>query len=292
VLNLKSLISDYTRICTFILISAVCAIAAAPARAAETELDQGYRHMYNLEFAQAHQSFAEWQGLHPEDPMAPASDAAAHLFSEFDRMHILQSEFFTHDQHFTTDHKVTPDSAVKRKFEADLDAARKLSSRAPSDPNSMFAALLASGLHSDYLALVDKRYAAAFQEMKEARLEAERLLAADPDYSDAWVAVGVENYMLSVKPAPVRWLLRLAGGQTDRALGVQKLKLAGEKGHYLGPFARLLLAVASLRDKDIGHASDLMERLAREYPNNPLYVQELARMRSASPAMHAAGVAR
>lgn len=248
--------------------------------------------MYTLEFAQAHRSFAEWQSLHPGDPMAPASDAAAYLFSEFDRMHILQSEFFTHDQHFTTDHKITPDPELKRKFEADLAAARELASRAPSDHNSMFAAVLATGLHSDYLALVEKRYAAAFQEMKTARLGAERLLAADPGYSDAWVPVGVENYMLSVKPAPVRWLLRLAGGETDRALGIQKLKLAAEKGHYLAPFAQLLLAVASLRDKDVGHARDLLEKLMQEYPNNPLYVQELARMRSATPAVATTGVSR
>ena len=277
---------------SFTLISALCAIAASPAWPAETALEQGYRHMYNLEFAQAHQSFAEWQSLHPDDPMAPASDAAAYLFSEFDRMHILQSEFFVHDQHFITDHKLTPDPTLKRKFEAALEATRRLSGRSPSDPNSMFASLLASGLHSDYMALVEKRYAGSFQEMKTARQEAERLLAAEPGYCDAWVAVGVENYMLSVKPAPLRWLLRLAGGETDRVLGIQKLTLAAEKGHYLAPFERLLLAVASLREKDAGHALDLMERLAREYPNNPLFVQELARMRSASPAVDAAGVTR
>jgi len=257
-------------------------LAAAVAQAApsETPLEQGYRHMYNLEFDQAHRSFAEWQSLHPGDPMAPASDAAAYLFSEFDRLHILQSEFFTHDQHFITDHKLSPDPSLKRKFEDALGRARALAGRTPSDPDSMFAVLLANGLHSDYLALIEKRYSAAFQEMKQARMDAERLLAAHPDRCDAWVAVGVENYMLSIKAAPLRWLLRLAGGETDRATGIQKLKLAAERGHLLAPFARLLLAVASLRDKDVGKARDILENLAREYPRNPLYTQELARMQT------------
>lgn len=237
--------------------------------------------MYNREFDEAHRSFAEWGNLHPDDAMAPASDAAAYLFSEFDRLHILQSEFFTHDQHFITDHKLTPDPAVKRKFEASLAKAQALAGRASADPDAMLAAVLASGLHSDYLALIEKRYAAAFQDMKQARLQAEKLLAAHPDRCDAWVAVGVENYMLSVKPAPIRWLLRMAGGETDRALGVQKLKLAAERGHLLAPFARLLLAVADLRDKDVAHARDILENLAREYPRNPLYTQELARMQTA-----------
>ena len=265
----------------FISVSLVCAAGAASATVSETPLEQGYRHMYNLEFDQAHRSFAEWQNQHPDDAMAPASDAAAYLFSEFDRLHILQSEFFIHDQHFITDHKLTPDPSLKQKFEAALSRARTLAARAPANPDSMFAALLATGLHSDYLALIEKRYGASFQEMKQARMKAEQLLAAHPEHCDAWVAVGVENYMLSVRPAPVRWLLRLAGGETDRALGVEKLKLAAEKGHYLAPFARLLLAVAALRDKNVGHAREILEALARDYPRNPLYTQELARMQPA-----------
>jgi len=261
-----------TRICLAII--ALCAAAAA----AETPLEQGYRHMYNLEFDQAHRSFAEWHSQHPDDPLAPVSDAAAYLFTEFDRLHILQSEFFTHDQHFITDHKLSPDPALKTKFEAALAQARALASRTPANPDSMFANVLASGLHSDYLALIEKRYAASFQEMKQARMQAERLLAAYPDRCDAWVAVGVENYMLSIKAAPMRWLLRMAGGQTDRTVGIQKLKMAAEKGHFLAPFARLLLGVAALRDKEVGRARDILESLAREYPHNPLYNQELARM--------------
>jgi hypothetical protein len=114
--------------------------------------------------------------------------------------------------------------------------------------------------------------------MKGARTAADQLLARDPQCYDAWIAVGVENYMLSVKPAPVRFLLRLAGGQTDRAVGIQKLKLTAEKGHYLAPFARLLLAVAALRDGDRVQARNILDALAREYPRNPLYVQELARL--------------
>jgi len=261
------------------------AASAAPPVATETSLEQGYRHMYNLEFDQAHRSFGDWRNQHPDDPLAPASDAAAYLFSEFDRLHILQSEFFTHDQHFITDHKLTPDPALKRKFEAELAQAKILASKTPSSPDSRFAALLASGLHSDYLALIEKRYGASFQEMKQARTAAEQLLAAYPDRCDAWVAVGVENYMLSIKAAPMRWLLRLAGGETDRALGIQKLKLAAEKGHLLAPFARLLLAVAALRDKDVTRAHAILENLAREYPRNPLYTQELARMQPMRPGV-------
>ena len=63
---------------------------------------------------------------------------------------------------------------------------------------------------------------------------------------DAYLAVGVENYMLSLKPAPVRWILHMTGAQTDKETGVRQLKLTAEGGRYLRPYARLLLAVAAV----------------------------------------------
>ena len=256
------------------------ALASIPvwAEAAPNLLDRGYREMYNMQFDEAHRTFEEYQRLKPADPMGPVSDAAAYLFAEFDRLHILQSEFFTHDQHFVTDHKLQPDPEVRRKFNAALAAGSELAKRTPGDDNSIFASILVNGLRSDYLALIDKRYGASFQEMKAGRTMAENLLARNPDYSDAWIAVGVENYMLSVKSAPVRFFLRLGGGQTDRKTGIEKLRITAQKGRYLAPFARLLLAVAALRDADTAGARKLLEGLAVEFPQNPLYAQELARL--------------
>ena len=258
------------------LVLSLCAASATHAEA--TLLDAGYRHMYNLRFSEAHAIFAEWERQHPEDPMGPASDAAAYLFTEFDRLHILQSEFFVHDEHFYTDRTLTPDPVLKKKFEAALDKATEMAAAAPEEPNARFAAVLCHGLESDYLALIEKRYLAAFREMKIARGLAEKLLAENPEYYDAWIAIGVENYMLGLKPAPLRWLLKLGGGLTDRALGLEKLRVTAQKGRYLQPFARLLLAVAALRDHQTQRARELLAGLTREFPDNPLYSRELARL--------------
>src|SRR5580692_908501 len=78
-----------------------------------TPLETGYHQMYDLQFDQAHASFRAWMEEHPDDPMGPASDAAALLFSEFDRLHILQSEFFLHDDSFLNRKKPEPDPNVK-----------------------------------------------------------------------------------------------------------------------------------------------------------------------------------
>ncbi|MGH7172310.1 MAG: hypothetical protein ACRELG_18695, partial [Gemmataceae bacterium] len=74
------------------------------------------------------------------------------------------------------------------------------------------------------------------------------------------------------------WLLQLAGGETDRALGERDLELTAAQGHYLKPLAKLLLAVAAMRDKDKAKARELLSSLAREFPNNPLYAEQLAKI--------------
>jgi hypothetical protein len=259
------------------------ALLVPTAFAGSPSLDDAYRHMYNLQFGNAHRALQDYERLHPDDPMGPVSDAAAYLFAEFDRLHILQAEFFTEDDSFRHAAKLTPDPAVKRQFEAAINKAQQLSARAlaksPNDRNAQFADILRLGLHSDYLALVEKSYLAALSEMKQGRTLAESLLAADPSYYDAYLAIGAENYILSQKPAPVRWLLHMTGSATDKTQGIEKLRLTAEKGHYLLPYARLLLAVAALRDKDTSQAERILQGLAREFPSNQLYTQQLARLR-------------
>ena len=262
---------------TRIFLASVALFYATVAYCEPSTIEQGYHEMYNLQFDAAHRTFNEWQHQHPQDPLGPVSDAAAYLFAEFDRLHILQSEFFTHDEHFITDHKLAPDQTVKVRFETALNNATTLADQAPENPDARFAVLLCHGLRSDYMALIEKRYGASFKEMKTARAMAEQLLAEHPKYYDAWVAVGVENYMLSTKAAPLRWLLRLGGGETDRTVGLEKLRIAAEKGHFLLPFARLLLAVTALREHKTDQAREILADLAKQYPHNALYVQELAR---------------
>ncbi len=238
--------------------------------------------MYNLNFSGAHDTFHQYQKAHPDDPLGFVADGAAYLFAEFNRLQILESDLFVDDQKF--DHRSTqrPDPAVKVAFEAELAHSDQLVANilaaSPSNANALFARVLANGLRGDYTAMIEKRNLASLGYMKTARITAEQLLAIDPACYDAFLAVGVENYLLGTTPAPVRWVLRITGSQTDKDEGVRRLRLTADKGFYLAPFARLLLAVAALRDKDKDTARVLLAGLVTEFPENQLYSKELARI--------------
>lgn len=245
-------------------------------------IDRGYRQMYDLSFDEAHKTFAAWERGHPADPIGPVSNAAAYLFAEFDRLNILHSEFFVENGLFHRRPKVTPDAQVRQAFDQELDKSAGLSDKIllemPDDADALFARILTLGLRADYEALIEHRDLDALKVIKNSRATAEKLLMIQPNYYDAYLAIGVENYLFSLRAAPVRWILQAGGAETDRDRGVEDLRLTAEKGRYLNPYARLLLAVAALRNKDVPKARDLLSALAREFPHNRLYAQELAQL--------------
>jgi len=250
---------------------------------AESLLDSGYRDMYNLQFDAAHAAFAQYQRDNPKDPLGAASEAAAYLFSEFDRLHVLRSEFALKDENFfSAASPLAASPAAKQHFEAALAKTKDLAEAGlhhlPPDPNAMLADTFRLGLHADYLALIEKREIPALSEIKQARTLADKLLSIYPTYYDACIAPALENYLLSLKAAPVRWFLRATGAQTDRLTGLEKLRVTAEKGHYLAPYARMLLAVAALREHHASQAKQLLAGLVQQFPENQLYRDELARI--------------
>jgi hypothetical protein len=100
----------------------------------------------------------------------------------------------------------------------------------------------------------------------------------DPECYDAYLATGVSQYIIGSMAAPIRWLVRLGGVSGDKQKGIADLQLTAQRGHYLAPFARILLAIAYVREKDKARARELLVSLRAEFPQNPLFTQEIARL--------------
>src|SRR5580692_6500005 len=81
-----------------------------------TPLNDGYHALYNLDFAAAHTHFQQWMTSHPEDCLGSASDAAAYIFTEFDRLGVLDIELFADDNRFTSRTRPPIDPVLKKGF--------------------------------------------------------------------------------------------------------------------------------------------------------------------------------
>ena len=255
-----------------------------PNAAAVSSLDRGFLGLYNLDFAGAQKDFAAWQQLHPDDPVGPVSEAAGFLFAEFNRLGVLEAQFYENDSAFTGRTKLIADPALRQHFRdaiarAEILASAKLA-KDPKDHDALFARTLASGLQADYAALIEKRNLSSLHFTREASASAQELLSVCHDCYDALLATGFSKYVVGSLAAPVRWLLRMGGLPADKEGGIADLQTTSEHGRFLAPFARILLAIAYVREKDNARALQLLARLQQEFPANPLFPREIAHLRS------------
>jgi hypothetical protein len=287
ILQTRSLI--FSLICGVLLASAL----GAPAIQSEEqqaqnevfhvpELDAGFHLLYELKLAEARAQFQARQKSHPDDPLGSAAEAASYLFEECYRQGILTSDFFLDDKRFLGKVALKPDPALRAAFfaanERALDLARRRLNTNLADPNALFSMTLSLGMQADYASLIDKQQIQSLKMTGEADKYAKKLLAVAPEAADAYLGLGVANYVIGSLPAHKRFLLAFAGIHGDKRVGMQQLEIAASGGHYLRPFAKILLALAALREKNTEVARTQLTELVAEFPENPLFASELAKL--------------
>jgi hypothetical protein len=220
------------------------------------------------------------------DPLPHVAQAWVSFFRELDRLHALRSEVFTTDDGFNARDSYSWDAANKKIFDSALDRAEKLAQdrlgRDQNDPRALLALSLINGLHGDDLGIFTKKDLKAISYIKAATGYSEKLLALAPDSYDAYVATGMGKYIVGRKSAPVRWVLRLGGIKGDEQEGMKELSLAADHARYLAPFARILVAFEDVRRNQPAEARKKLEQLHQQFPNNPMFQEELTKLDHAS----------
>jgi hypothetical protein len=60
---------------------------------------------------------------------------------------------------------------------------------------------------------------------------------------------------------------------------MEQVGQTADNGHYLRPFAQILLALSSRREKQDEHARQYLKTLNEEFPGNAVYIAEYAKAR-------------
>jgi hypothetical protein len=284
-----------------LLALAACCMAAEPAKVdTSTPIGQAFTRMYNLDFAGAHGILDHRIQQVPQDPLPYSVKAAAYLFSEMDRLQILQIEFFEDDDRVVTRKKLAPDPAVRAELFRLLEASRQRAnarlSTHPEDRDSLFALCMASGIETDYAALIERRRLGSFILARQTQANVRRMSALTPPVYDAYLATGSTEYVVGSMPFYLRWFVRIDNITGSKQKGIETLQLVAERGRYYSPFARVLLAAIYMREKQFAEAERLLSGVVAEYPENLLIRKELQRAvefrARAGPAGQVRGAAR
>lgn len=243
-------------------------------------LESGFRHLYGLDFKTAREEFIDYQKAHPDDAMGKAAEAASYLYEEFNDKGILSSQFFLNDARFLGGVEGTATENRNADFISTNHLAREMAKTQlkanPNDSHDLLILTMTDGMESNYDALIEKKQLAALNMMKQAEAEANTLLSIDPDAKDAYVALGMSNYVIGCLPGYKKAFLWFGGVHGDREKGIQLMSEAAAHGHYFQPFAKIMLALAYEREKQSARAKTLLAELTDQFPTNPHYSEELA----------------
>src|SRR5665213_1912256 len=88
----------------------------------------------------------------------------------------------------------------------------------------------------------------SLKKIREAGVCSKKLLVIAPDAADDYLGLGTANYVIENLPGIKRFFLGFAGTYGDKKIGIKQLEIA-DHGHYLRPFAKILLALAALRER-------------------------------------------
>jgi hypothetical protein len=256
----------------------------SPAFTTVPELSAGFDLLYRQRFAEARETFANWESRNPQQPFGQVAIAAGYLFEELSRQGVLTSDFFLNEKKFLHGIEGSPDPERMSHFRDAVaracELARDRQKTNPGDGEALLALTLAAGMESDAESILLKRHLAGLKSMKKANGYAKELLAQYPDATDAYIATGIANYVIGSQSGGTRFALWFGGIHGDKKLGMEQVGRTVENGRYLRPFAKIILALAARREKQDALAQKLFRELSQQYPDNEQFASEYAKAMS------------
>ena len=238
----------------------------------------GFEYFYNLQYDDALAVFTAESERHPASADVYNHIAQTVLWKEMHRAGMLSSEFIGGTQ-FVHHPKLVLSEEEDKQFHDALDRAMSLSQERlaanPNDTGALYSIGVSYGLRANYAFVVRKAWIEALRDATAARKAHARVTALDPEFIDAKLTQGMNDYI--VGSLPLRWRMFgfLAGFHGDKQRGIRTLVEVGEQGRLNRVDALVLLAALYLREHRPADAVPVLKELTQEFPKNPLLKVEL-----------------
>ena len=237
---------------------------------------------YNLNFDAALKIQEQVARQNPNDPMASNYLLTTIIFRELYNQDLLDTTYYAHNSFLTVKRDVNVPAAARQRIEdltnrvlEQTDAA--LSSN-PNDANALFARGYAKGMHAVFITLVDHSFAAAARQGYSARNDSEAALKIDPQYTDAWMAVGIQRFAVASLPKFLRFVVGIMGVGGNKQEGLADLRKSAEHGTVTPVESRTILSLFLRHDAQYPAALDVQRSLQKEYPHNYIFCLEVANL--------------
>jgi tetratricopeptide (TPR) repeat protein len=237
-------------------------------------------HLRNLEYAEARQQLEAWVAEHPGDLRAWNYLAVTILYREMFERGVLEAKVYGQGGEAFQPSKVEVSPGFQQELFRVLDRAQQIAEQRlqkdPQDKEAMYWLGVAHGTRATYHFTLRKEYGPALHEAKDAFDLHQRLLEMDPDYTDAYLIVGVQHYVIGSLSWFWKMLAALGGRHGSRKEGLAEVKRAAEQGRWAREDAQLMLGVLYQREKMLPQALAVFQEMEAASPRNYLLPQEVA----------------
>jgi tetratricopeptide (TPR) repeat protein len=246
------------------------------------EVREAHEHFYNLDYEGALTRFEAIQKANPQSAIATGYILMTLIFRELYRQDLLDTTYYAHDSFLTSKRNVPVPPAVRERIESLTNSAIALTDQQikanPNDANAYFARGYARGMHAAFITLCDHSYVAAARQGYASRGDSEQTLRIDPNYADAKMAIGIQQFAVASLPRFVRMMVGIAGVSGNKEKGLSLLRESAAHGIVTPIESRTALSLFLRHDARYPEAIVVQKGLADQYPHDYLFRLEVANL--------------
>jgi hypothetical protein len=246
------------------------------------EVREAHEHFYNLDYDGSLSRFEAIQRANPQNPMASGYVLMVLIFRELYHQDLLDTTYYAHDSFLTSKRNVPVPQATRDRIEqltnSTIVMCDQLIKANPNNKNAYFARGYARGMHAAFITLVDHSFVSAAKQGYASRSDSEQTLRIDPDYADAKMAMGIQQFAVASLPRILRIMIGIAGVTGNKEKGLDLLREAAAHGVVTNVESRTALALFLRHDGRYPEALAVQSGLAQQYPRDYLFRQEEANL--------------
>ena len=243
---------------------------------------QGYEHFYNLDFDTALKDFNQIAQQHPQDPMAWNYILVVTIFRELYHQDLLDTTYYAHDSFIFNKREVNISKQAHDQINSLTDKVVSMCNarldQNPNDKNALFARGYARGMHAAFITLADHSFSAAAHQGLQARNDSEAVLKIDPQYADANMAIGIQQFAVASLPRFLRIMVGMFGVGGSKQKGIELLRISAEHGVVTSVESRTALSLFLRHDGRYPEALQVERSLTQQYPHDYLFALEVANL--------------